>query len=535
MTVSAVIAVYKPSVEKLNRCLSAVLPQVEEVIVCGDQDTPWPIQGMLEHENIKLIRHPQHATGYGKKATLGAMHATGDLLHFLNDDVYLGQNVIVGCKMLMQDNVAIVTHTLRYPDNRIQYAGKFRQRGMLGFAHQDHRRFNSRHKKPIEQESACGASMMIRREVFMDVNGFDEVYHLYSEDDDLVMRIRQQGYKVIFNPAVEGIHEEHSSMGHTPEWRQIMARSNKIFADRWKFYFDDNQNPNVIGKFKKPEQEIRIGRDGAIILRRKIAAGDVLLTTPIIAALKRECPERQVFIETDYPEIFRGNPNVSRAAKAISLPHQKVQRIDLTMAYESRLHLDYLSAYAEAANVKLGSRTPEIFLNSTDRNYAIKTFGREDRWCVINAGNPCTNRVWPLEKYDPVIRHLKNIGFKVASVGKFEGPKDCNLDLCKSTTIHQMAALIEYCGLFIGIDSFPLHVACATGSTAIGLFGVTEPVKVLSDASNVWCVTSDDDHPFTGARHRIVTDDSVICESNPMETIYPEQVVNAINECVFRI
>lgn len=369
----------------------------------------------------------------------------------------------------------------------------------------------------------------------MEVNGFEESLGLYSEDDWICMEIRQRGYKSMFTPLVESVHIEHASTSRTPEWRATMAQSNQIFADKWREYFFDNQNPNVIGKFKNREHETRIGREGAIILRRKIAAGDVLLMTPVIAALKRECPERQVFIETDYPEIFRGNPNISRAAKAISLPHQKVQRIDLTMAYESRLHLDYLSAYAEAAGVTLDKRTPEIYLNSTDRNYALKTFGREDRWCVINAGNPCTNRVWPIENYEPVIRHLNNIGFKVASVGKFEGPKGCNIDLCKSTTIHQMAALIEYCGLFIGIDSLPLHIACATGSTAIGLFGVTLPERVLSDASNVWSVVADVKHLFTGARHRIVTDDSVVCESNPMETIYPEQVINQINETVFRI
>lgn len=534
MTVSAIIAIYKPKWEVLQKCLECVLPQVDEVIICGDMDSPWPPQ-ISEHPKIKLVRHPHHTTGYGKKATLGAMNSSGDVLLMLNDDVFLGGNVVKSCTDLMVGNVGVVTNLLRYPDGKIQYAGKFRQRGMLGFAHTDHRRFKSRYKAPVEQESACGASMFVLRSAFMEVNGFDESYYLYAEDDHLNLEIRQKGYRVIFNPLVEGVHLEHSSMGQTPEWRAIMARSNQIFAEKWAFYFHDNQNPNVIGKFKNREHETRIGREGAIILRRKIAAGDVLLMTPVIAALKRECPERQVFIETDYPEIFRGNPNVSRAAKAISLPHQKVQRIDLTMAYESRLHLDYLSAYAEAAGVTLDKRTPEIYLNSTDRNYALKTFGREDRWCVINAGNPCTNRVWPIENYEPVIRHLNNIGFKVASVGKFEGPAGCNIDLCKSTTIHQMAALIEYCGLFIGIDSLPLHIACATGSTAIGLFGVTSPERVLSDASNVWSVVADPNHPFTGARHRIVTDDSVVCESNPMETISPEQVINQINETVFRI
>lgn len=536
MTVSAIIAVYKPDISMLNKCIDCALPQVDEIIICADMDSPWPLVGLREDPKIKLIRHPQHATGYGRKATLGAMNSSGDVLAFLNDDLFWTENVVKKCLEVMVEDFAVVTHTLKYENGLIQYAGKFRNRGMLGFAHEDHNKQASRHTKPIEQESACGASMFVRRDAFMSVNGFDENFGLFSEDDDLVLRIRQAGWRVIFTPLVDAIHLEHSSMKKTPGWMDILHKSNRTFASKWGWYFRKNPNPSVIGTFDASSpQESVAGRDGAIIIRRKIAGGDVLLTTPLITALKRENPNRQIFVETDYPEMFRGNPNVTRAKQVVSLPNANVPLIDLTMAYENRPHLNYLDAYAEVAGIKITNRTPEIFTNAAEQSYAIRIFGREHRWAIINAGNPCENRVWPIERYAAVISHLHNLGFKVANVGKFAGPKDCDLDLTKQTTLHQMAALIDYCSLFIGIDSLPLHIACATDSTAIGLFGVTSPEKVLSNASNVWSVTSDKNHPHTGARHRIVTDDSVKCATNPMETITSEQVNETIDRCIYRI
>lgn len=537
--VSAVISVYKPNIAQLNRCLSCILPQVGEVIICGDLDTPWPIDGLLFDPKVKCVRMEATHTGYGKKATHGAMHASGKFLHFLNDDVYLNPDTIQTCLAQMAGNVAVVTHLLRHLDGTIQYAGKFRMRGMHGFAHTDHLKLVSRHKQPVEQESACGASMLVRRDAFMEVGCYDEAYFLYSEDDDLVMKLRQAGYRVMFTPHTEGIHEEHSSMAKTEGWMKILHQSNDIFARRWGWYFKHNPNPNVIGKFKSSfanaVKRTNAGKETAVVIRRKIAAGDVLLTTPIIAALKKQNPSRKIFVETDYPEILRDNPDVARAGKVIKLPTNYASMIDLTMAYENRPNMNYLSAYANAAGVTLQDCRPRIYPNDMERKFVEQKLGLENRWCVINAGNPCGNRVWPMESYTPVIQHLRNIGFKVAQVGKFSGMKGCDLDFTGKTTIHQLAALIEYCALFIGIDSLPLHIACATGTTSIGLFGVTLPERVLSVSHNVWPVVSDPNHPWSGARHRVVTDDSIVCDSNPMETITPEHVIEKIDEVVYRL
>lgn len=251
-TVSAVIAVYKPDITRLNRCLAAVLPQVDEVIVCSDLDTDWPASDSAYFPNegkIKCVRLLESKTGYGKKANYGAKFAKGDAILFLNDDVYLNPDTVAGLLRELQGNTAIVSHTLRYPNGMIQYGGKYRAIGARNFADADERRLMSRHRFVVEQESACGASMLIRREVFEQAGGFDPAYFLYCEDDDLAMKVRQAGYRIMFTPLVEGIHEGNASMAITPGWRDILKQSCRTFAQRWGFYFQLNRNPNVLGKF----------------------------------------------------------------------------------------------------------------------------------------------------------------------------------------------------------------------------------------------------------------------------------------------
>lgn len=58
----------------------------------------------------------------------------------------------------------------------------------------------------IEIDWAMGASLLIRREVFDEVGGFDERFFLYWEDADLCRRIRDRGYAVRYVPAARVVH-----------------------------------------------------------------------------------------------------------------------------------------------------------------------------------------------------------------------------------------------------------------------------------------------------------------------------------------
>ena len=58
-----------------------------------------------------------------------------------------------------------------------------------------------------EVEWVSGCAMLVRREAFDAVGGFDEGYFMYVEDVDICTRLRQAGWSVLFCPELEVVHE----------------------------------------------------------------------------------------------------------------------------------------------------------------------------------------------------------------------------------------------------------------------------------------------------------------------------------------
>lgn len=236
--VSVVIPVYKPKPERLTKCLEHVVPQVDEVVVAGGIQTPWPLRHVPTDSRIRYIQNPSNNFGFGHTCNFGARHTLGNYILFLNDDCYLQPDCVSKLKAEMRDGVAMVSHLLLYPTGRVQYGGKFRPPGAAGFGHLDLNARRCRFTEPVEQESVCGASMLVRRKVFFDVDSFDNRFALYSEDDDLGLKVRKAGWKIIFHPGAVGIHEEHQSSSLRPDKMKLMQRSNELFAAKWHEYFE---------------------------------------------------------------------------------------------------------------------------------------------------------------------------------------------------------------------------------------------------------------------------------------------------------
>jgi GT2 family glycosyltransferase len=60
-----------------------------------------------------------------------------------------------------------------------------------------------------------GMFMLIPRDAFGMVNGFDERYHLYYEDVDLCARLRLAGKEIVFCPSVEVLHDAQRQSRHS--------------------------------------------------------------------------------------------------------------------------------------------------------------------------------------------------------------------------------------------------------------------------------------------------------------------------------
>lgn len=238
--VSAVVAIWKPQASKLNRCLEAVLPQVDEVIVCVDAAGYVP-RDMMQHPKVRLVKHPHGSIGYGRNANRGARHTNHKFMLMLNDDVYLEPGVVEHLKSLMADDVGIVGHLLRYLDGTIQHGGTYRNPGDKGWGHVDLRARETRYKEPLEMENVTGASILVRREAFYSCGAFDEDFSLYCEDNAFSLQMRRAGFKIIFTPLVCGTHEEHASSSMVQGIHQIMQDSQHLFERKWGWWFKKNE------------------------------------------------------------------------------------------------------------------------------------------------------------------------------------------------------------------------------------------------------------------------------------------------------
>jgi len=146
--------------------------------------------------------------------------------------------------------IAAVGGLLLYPDHTVQHAGVLI--GYRGIAGHYHRGLNVQKSgyngrlHCLQEVSACtGALLLLRREAFLDVGGFDAEHLPTSFNDvDLCLRLRRAGYRCIYNPAVQAIHFESKTRRVNPS--EEGRYHQKLLTD-WgmQLRHDPFHNPNL--------------------------------------------------------------------------------------------------------------------------------------------------------------------------------------------------------------------------------------------------------------------------------------------------
>jgi GT2 family glycosyltransferase len=239
--IAAIIPIYQPDANVLNRCLESVLPQVQQVIICEEGGkSRWP-QGVLSNPKIRRVVKGLSGIGYARNVNFGARHSTAKYLLILNDDVFLNPDAVKKMKDVCKPGVGAVAGKLWYPDGTLYHAGKFRKPGERGWGHVDLRARKGSIEEPGEMENVNGAALFMPREAFYKIGGFDEEYFGYCSDDDTCLRLRQYGYKIIYQPHAEGIHSEGQSMIKVSPMRtDLIAAGSRTFERKWKHWWDRN-------------------------------------------------------------------------------------------------------------------------------------------------------------------------------------------------------------------------------------------------------------------------------------------------------
>ncbi|MCX7649744.1 MAG: glycosyltransferase [Flavobacteriales bacterium] len=180
----------------------------------------------------------------------GARLSTGEYLLLLNNDteVIHGDWLENMVAMAQRPSVGCVGVKLLYPNNTIQHAGVIIGLGGAAghaFTHIPREApgyFN--YIQSINNFSAVTAAcLMVRREVFDRVGGFDEDFTVEYNDVDFCLRVREAGFHNVYLPHVELYHHESLTRGHPHLTGESYARHLKevgLFQKRWKSYIEDD-------------------------------------------------------------------------------------------------------------------------------------------------------------------------------------------------------------------------------------------------------------------------------------------------------
>jgi len=83
--------------------------------------------------------------------------------------------------------------------------------------------------KETEVDSVVGAFMLVRRETIDAVGLLNETFFMYGEDLDWAYRIKQHGWKIIYNPAVTVLHIKRAASRRSKKAQQEFHRASLIF------------------------------------------------------------------------------------------------------------------------------------------------------------------------------------------------------------------------------------------------------------------------------------------------------------------
>lgn len=211
----------------LKKCVDSIFEKTDyaeyELIVLDnesyDSEALEFLADLKKRDGVRVERIDD-AFNYSRLNNRGVELSRGSFVALLNNDVevlhagWLTEMV----SRAMQPKVAMVGARLWYPNGTIQHGGVILGAGgIASHAHAGLRRdepgYFARAHLAQDVSAVTTACALVKREMYLQVGGFDENLAVTFNDVDLCLRLREAGYRILWTPYAELIHHESASRG----------------------------------------------------------------------------------------------------------------------------------------------------------------------------------------------------------------------------------------------------------------------------------------------------------------------------------
>jgi len=248
--VTAVVVHYETP-DLLERCLRALREStgvsVESVVVDNASVAFDAAAVETAFPGANVIRNDANL-GFAAAANKGLRDANGRYVLLLNPDTIVKPATLSTLVEFMDErpDVGCTTARLVMDDGRLDLACRrsfptparaFYRLTLLSRVFPRSRRFGQYNLTYLDEheqaeiDAPCGAFMLVRREVVAQVGPLDETYFMYGEDLDWAFRMKENGWRIIYNPAASATHLKRAASAKT------RSRTIPAFYDAMRIFY----------------------------------------------------------------------------------------------------------------------------------------------------------------------------------------------------------------------------------------------------------------------------------------------------------
>ena len=202
----------------LELCLKSVeaaIQNLEAEIIVVDNNSPDDSCEMVENlfSKVKLVRNKENL-GFSKGNNVGVSQAKGEYICILNPDTVVVEDIfetlltfadlqenlgIIGCRLIDGSGRFLPESKRNIPKPMVSVKKILGNSSVYYASH-----LNQQDTGKVE--ILVGAFMLMKRELYNELKGFDEDYFMYGEDVDLSYRVLKKGLDNIYFGGVTSIH-----------------------------------------------------------------------------------------------------------------------------------------------------------------------------------------------------------------------------------------------------------------------------------------------------------------------------------------
>lgn len=247
----------------LRKCLQSLFdetdyPNYEVIIIDNDSSERDALDYLSElnksgHARVHRVEGPFN---YSRLNNIGASLARGSFIALLNNDLeainrdWLAEMV----SQALRPEIGAVGARLWYPDKTMQHGGVILGAGgVASHAHvgirNEHGYFGRAHLTQ-NFSAVTAACMVLKKDLYLQLGGFDEInLPVAFNDVDFCLRLREEGFRIVWTPHAELFHHESASRG----FEDTMNKQQRFLAEvrymemKWKASLaaDPYYNPNL--------------------------------------------------------------------------------------------------------------------------------------------------------------------------------------------------------------------------------------------------------------------------------------------------